>query len=113
MRQTLAAEPYAPPAITGLPGADAELLEALVGRGEVVAIADGVHLGRAAYEEMVAAALEAIDAQGSVTVAALRDRFGTSRKYALALLEHLDDERITRRVGDARVRGSRALRARQ
>ena len=107
------AHTVAPPAITGLPGADAELLEALVGRGEVVAIADGVHLGRAAYEEMVAAALEAIDAQGSVTVAALRDRFGTSRKYALALLEHLDDERITRRVGDARVRGSRALRARQ
>ena len=81
--------------------------------GEVVAIADGVHLGRAAYEEMVAAALEAIDAQGSVTVAALRDRFGTSRKYALALLEHLDDERITRRVGDARVRGSRAPRDRR
>ena len=76
-------------------------------------LVERVHLGRAAYEEMVAAALEAIDAQGSVTVAALRDRFGTSRKYALALLEHLDDERITRRVGDARVRGSRALRARQ
>jgi selenocysteine-specific elongation factor len=112
VRQTLAAHPYAPPALADLPGVDAELLEALVERGEVVAIADGVHLGRAAYEEMVAAALEAIDAQGSVTVAALRDRFGTSRKYALALLEHLDDERITRRVGDARVRGSRALRNR-
>src|ERR671938_559248 len=110
VRQTLAAQPYAPPALADLPGVDAELLEALVERGEVVAIADGVHLGRAAYEEMVAAALEAIDAQGSVTVAALRDRFGTSRKYALALLEHLDDERITRRVGDARVRGSRAPR---
>src|SRR5437764_7286620 len=113
VRQTLAAQPYAPPALADLPGVDAELLEALVERGEVVAIADGVHLGRAAYEEMVAAALGAIDAQGSVTVAALRDRFGTSRKYALALLEHLDDERITRRVGDARVRGSRAPRDRR
>ena len=113
VRQTLAAQPYAPPALADLPGVDAELLEALVERGEVVAIADGVHLGRAAYEEMVAAALETIDAQGSVTVAALRDRFGTSRKYALALLEHLDDERITRRVGDARVRGSRAPRSRK
>src|SRR5919202_978030 len=113
VRQTLAAQPYAPPALADLPGVDAELLEALVERGEVVAIADGVHLDRAAYEEMVAAVLEAIDAQGSVTVAALRDRFGTSRKYALALLEHLDDERITRRVGDARVRGSRAPRDRR
>jgi selenocysteine-specific elongation factor len=29
--------------------------------------------------------------------------FGTSRKYALALMEHLDAKRITRRVGDERV----------
>jgi len=105
--EALASQPYAPPALAELPGLDAPLLEALVERGEVVRIADDVHLGRAAYDEMAAAALEMIDAAGSVTVAALRDRFGTSRKYALALLEHLDDERITRRVGDARMRGSR------
>ena len=40
---------------------------------------------------------------GSVTLAQVRDMFGTSRKYAQALLEHMDAERITRRVGDARV----------
>ncbi len=108
VKEALASQPYAPPALAELPGLDAPLLEALVERGEVVRIADGVHLGRAAYDEMAAAALEMIDAAGSVTVATLRDRFGASRKYALALLEHLDDERITRRVGDARVRGSRA-----
>ena len=110
VRETLAAQPYTPPTVADVPGVDTALLEALAERGEIVAIAEGVHLGRAAYDEMVAAALAEIDAGGSVTVAALRDRFGTSRKYALALLEHLDDERITRRVGDARVRGSRAPR---
>jgi selenocysteine-specific elongation factor len=36
-------------------------------------------------------------------VAQVRDMFGTSRKYALALMEHLDDRRVTRRVGDERV----------
>ena len=35
--------------------------------------------------------------------AAVRDMFGASRKYALALLEHLDQVRVTRRVGDDRV----------
>jgi selenocysteine-specific elongation factor len=40
---------------------------------------------------------------GSVTLAEVRDMFGTSRKYAQALLEHMDAERITRRIGDARV----------
>ncbi len=46
---------------------------------------------------------ELIAANGSVTVAQLRDRMGASRRPVLALLEHLDSQRVTRRVGDARV----------
>ena len=38
-----------------------------------------------------------------MTVARVRDVLGASRRPMLALLEHLDAERITRRVGDARV----------
>jgi selenocysteine-specific elongation factor len=38
-----------------------------------------------------------------VDVAAFKDRYGVSRKYAIPLLEYLDRERVTRRVGDARV----------
>lgn len=40
---------------------------------------------------------------GAVTVAQVRDAFQTSRKYALALLEYTDAQRITRREGDERV----------
>jgi selenocysteine-specific elongation factor len=40
---------------------------------------------------------------GEITAAALRDRFNTSRKYAIGLLEHLDTLKITRRIGDKRV----------
>ena len=35
-------------------------------------------------------------------VAQFKDMTGVSRKYAIPLLEYLDRERITRRVGDAR-----------
>ena len=52
---------------------------------------------RAAYDEIVAAVFEMIDTQGSITAGALRDRFGTSRKYAIGLLEHLDALGKTRR----------------
>ena len=38
-----------------------------------------------------------------VDVPAFKERYGISRKYAIPLLEYLDRERITRRVGDARV----------
>jgi selenocysteine-specific elongation factor len=48
----------------------------------------------------------ALKGQGStarVDVAGFKERYGVSRKYAIPLLEWLDRERITRRVGDARV----------
>jgi selenocysteine-specific elongation factor len=41
--------------------------------------------------------------QVRVDVASFKDRYGISRKYAIPLLEYLDRERVTRRVGDARV----------
>ncbi|MBK8836841.1 MAG: SelB C-terminal domain-containing protein [Anaerolineae bacterium] len=41
--------------------------------------------------------------RGTITAAEVRDALGTTRKYALALLEHLDESGVTRRVGDARV----------
>jgi selenocysteine-specific elongation factor len=34
----------------------------------------------------------------------MRDLFGTTRKYAIPFLEHLDEQKVTRRVGDVRVR---------
>jgi selenocysteine-specific elongation factor len=44
-----------------------------------------------------------------MNLAQFRDHFGTSRKYAQAALEHLDQLKYTRRVGDDRVRGPRRL----
>jgi selenocysteine-specific elongation factor len=58
-----------------------------------------------AYDELVAETLRLIDAEGTITLARFRDRFDTSRKYAQAVLEHFDQQHLTRRVGDARVRG--------
>lgn len=80
-----------------------ELLEALLARGDLVAAANDVLFDRPAYEELVEAVRAQLAAEGRVTVADIRDRFDTSRKYALGLLEHLERQRITRREGDAHV----------
>ena len=49
----------------------------------------------------------ALKADGSgpakLDVALFKEKFGVTRKFAIPLLEYLDRERITRRVGDARV----------
>lgn len=48
-------------------------------------------------------ALKAAGGQAKVDVAGFKGRYGVSRKYAIPLLEYLDRERVTRRVGDSRV----------
>ncbi len=38
-----------------------------------------------------------------LNVASFKDLFGITRKYAIPLLEYLDRERVTKRVGDERM----------
>ncbi len=52
-------------------------------------------------ERRVIALLEGLE--GDLTLAAVRDASGSTRKYILPLLEHLDARGITRRVGDKRI----------
>jgi len=97
---TLRASPYSPPG-DGAP--DADVLAFLEADGRVVRTADGVVFAGEAYAEMVRRIEEHLRAQRTITLAQVRDMFGTSRKYAQALLEHLDTKQVTRRVGDERV----------
>ena len=57
----------------------------------------------AMFGAMTAQVRAHIEQHGPITLAQARDLFGTSRKYAQALLEHLDRLRITRRTGDERT----------
>jgi selenocysteine-specific elongation factor len=96
----LRAEPYAP---SVPPPADPELLSYLVETGQAVRVSDNVVFAAEAYRAMLDAIIAHLRERGTVTVAEVRDLFATSRKFALGLLEHLDERRITRRQGDDRV----------
>jgi selenocysteine-specific elongation factor len=96
------ASPFSPPDPSA-EALDEELMAYLEAKGEIVRVAGGVAFAAEAYREMVERVSAHIRDNGSVTLAQVRDMFGTSRKYAQALLEHLDAERITRRIGDERV----------
>jgi len=102
----LSRTPLAPPSLNEAmqeSGATAEVVRALERRGDVVRVSDEVAFTREAYANAIALVKEMVAAGGSVTVAQLRDRMGASRRPVLALLEHLDAQRVTRRVGDSRV----------
>ena len=93
-------EPYSPPTERPL---DPELLGALIAEGKVVKVNESVVFAASAYQEMSSRIMEHIRSNGSITVAQARTMFDSSRKYVLPLLEYLDQQRITRRVGDERV----------
>ncbi|HET6312088.1 MAG TPA: SelB C-terminal domain-containing protein, partial [Candidatus Nitrosotalea sp.] len=104
--QLLGRQPFAPPSLTEAAqqtGATSEVVRALAQRGEIVRLNDDVAFTKGAFEAAVAIVKEIISSTGSITVAQLRDRMGASRRPVLALLEHLDAQHVTRRVGDARV----------
>ncbi len=54
-------------------------------------------------EEVAALRGSAPGGRATVDVAAFKDRYGVSRKFAIPLLEYLDRERVTRRTGDVRL----------
>jgi selenocysteine-specific elongation factor len=105
LEERLRAAGHEPPNAADLDAADLDALRA-AGRA--------VRVGRAMYAHPDALARvrerveQVIDAEGSITLARLRDELQTSRKFAQALLEHLDAERVTKRLPD----DSRVLRRR-
>jgi selenocysteine-specific elongation factor len=54
-------------------------------------------------EDVAALKGSAPGGRATVDVAAFKDRYGVSRKFAIPLLEYLDRERVTRRTGDVRL----------
>ncbi len=99
-------EPYTPPSVKDSAAAVGEdVLGVLIARGELQPISPDVVFLSTTYQEMARRVRAAIQEHGSITLAQTRDLFQTSRKYAQALLEHMDAQGITRRVGDERVMG--------
>ncbi len=104
-------QPYSPPSAAevaqakNFPVDEAEAVaDAMIEMGEAVRIQSGdIILTEDAWNRAVDLAKSFIDTNGGLTLAEFRDGLQTSRKYALAMLEHMDEKRITKRMGDKRV----------
>ena len=100
----LEASPFAPPDPEGIDRAE---LRELVRRGDVVE-EGGVYFAASALDAAARVVADLLSRQpDGVTVAEVRDEWGTSRKYAIPLLSYLDNNGITRRRGDLRIGGPR------
>ena len=103
LMEQFASNPYSPPSLKesrDLVGGD--LLEGLIESGQLVNVGEGVVFLQDSYEEMIDRITTRLQTEGEITVAQVRDMFDTSRKYELALMEHLDSVGLTYREGNAR-----------
>ena len=95
--------PYSPPSAKELQmEVGDEVLNALIERGELIPVSPDVIFRKQDYEFMLAQIKAEIQQKESITLGEVRDLFKTSRKYAQALLEHLDAIGVTVRDGDFR-----------
>jgi selenocysteine-specific elongation factor len=85
------------------PRAAAERLRLLERAGQAVRVARNLHFHPEPLAELEARAIVICERDGHATIAGVRDELGTSRRYAQALLEHLDRTKVTRRDGDVHV----------
>jgi selenocysteine-specific elongation factor len=96
----VAKNPYSPQVDIVL---EKDMMNQLLEQKKVVRVSENVFYLPEVYEEMVGKISSYIREKGKITAAEVRDLFNTSRKYAVALLEYMDEKKITRRVGDDRV----------
>ena len=96
-------EPYSTPGIKELIEIYGdEIMNYLQAKNLLIIAGNDVAFLNDFYLEMKKWVIDKIEQSGTLTVAEFRDRFQTSRKYALAFLEHLDSIGVTIREGDFR-----------
>jgi selenocysteine-specific elongation factor len=92
---------HEPPSVTELGSAAADL-PALRAAGLAVRVGRDLYAHPEALDAVRDRVVAIVEAEGAITLARLRDELRTSRKFAQALLEHLDAARVTKRLPDDR-----------
>jgi len=103
-----AAAPYTTPSVKEAQAEVGEdVYQALIELGRLTQVSPEVVFSKQDYDALIALIHEHFSQEATLTVAQLRDRLNTSRKYILAFLEHLDAAGVTVRDGDFRKLRSR------
>jgi selenocysteine-specific elongation factor len=93
---------YAPSIKDCIAAVGEEIFNALVDNEIFVVVSDEVVYRKEDYQKQLEILRLHFEKDSNLTVAQFRDLIQTSRRYALATLEHLDVKGITVRVGDSR-----------
>lgn len=79
-----------------------QVLDSVLSGGELVMLSPQICYYKDAYRRVCGVVRNHFAEHETITLAELRDALGTSRKYALAILEYLDRSHVTKKEGDLR-----------
>ena len=79
------------------------VIEALSEEGKLIRLDYRYYMEKEAFEWALGELKKTVGEKGQITLAEFRDIIGTSRKYAMEILEYLDRQKITKKIDDARV----------
>lgn len=82
---------------------DRELLQVLVDQQKLVRLKGDIFYHRDVCQDIEHQLRTYLEHKGEITAGEFRDLLQISRKYAIPLLEHFDNQRLTMRIGDKRV----------
>lgn len=81
----------------------AHLIETLAEEGLIVRLDHQFYIDGECFEKAVQGLKEHINKEGRITLAEFRDMLGTSRKYAMMILDYTDLNHITKKIDDYRI----------
>ena len=111
LEHTFQAAAFQPPSVeealkavaTALPADARALLQVLVDQDRLVRLKGDVFYHKDALDQIEQRLRAHLAAHREITAGEFRDLLHVSRKYAIPLLEHFDNQRITLRTGDKRI----------
>lgn len=80
-----------------------KVYNSLIDIGELVKVDEEIVFAREAYSQSIDVLKTFINENKSIQLGEFRDLLGTSRKYAIALLDYFDQNKITKRQEDKRI----------
>ena len=80
-----------------------KIIQLMINENELVKISEEMFVERAAIEKLIVAVKALKGKTPKFGVGEFKNLTGVTRKHAIPLLEYLDRQRITRRIGDERV----------
>jgi selenocysteine-specific elongation factor len=80
-----------------------DVFQAMVSQGMIVEVAAGIVFMKKDIENIISRIYEIFKKENKLSASEFRDQLKTSRKYAIALLEYLDEIGVTKRIDNYRI----------